>query len=364
MMNQGYISGRQFMILVILFMMGNAVLLTPTIVIDSAKQDAWIAAALGLVEGVVIALLYDAIGRRFPGKTPIEFTGEILGNWMGKMVSFLFFTFAFIDTILMLNQVGDFITTYILVETPIQAILLLFSIVLIFGVRLGIEPLARAAELLFPWVVALFLILILTLAPEMKGVRLEPILAEGVKPVLEGNIRYVAFIFETVIWFMVFPAFTRAKATKKPFLIGMIVANLLLVMMNAVSVSVLGADIAKLYNYTPFKLAQRISLGQFVERVEVIVAGIWFITLFIKTAISFYASAFSLALVFRLKDYRPLTMPLGLIMIPLSLIFVPNILYLTTFTKLIWPPFTATFGVLLPVLLLGAAILRRKGTSA
>ncbi|WP_255264031.1 GerAB/ArcD/ProY family transporter, partial [Peribacillus butanolivorans] len=151
------ISARQFAILVILFSIGTTILVIPKSLAQEVKQDAWITAVIGIGIGLLLVAFYIAIGRMFPTMTLVEINETLLGKWLGKAVSLTFIFFALYSTATLLFFVGNFLTTEIMPDTPIEAIHILFTCILIMGIRLGLEPLARSAELLFPIFVFLFI---------------------------------------------------------------------------------------------------------------------------------------------------------------------------------------------------------------
>ncbi|OPA75611.1 hypothetical protein BVG16_19925 [Paenibacillus selenitireducens] len=89
-------------------------------------------------------------------------------------------------------------------------------------------------------------------------------------------------------------------------------------------------------------------------------AGMWFITIYFRTAIYFYASVIGLTQIFNLKDHRSIIMPLGIIMIVFSLIIHPNVLHSSQYNREAWLPYGSMYGLLLPLILLGAQAIRKK----
>lgn len=61
-----------------------------------AKQDAWISAILGVGIGLLLVILYNALGSSFPNMTLAEYSEKVLGKWIGKTVSLLFFSYFFL----------------------------------------------------------------------------------------------------------------------------------------------------------------------------------------------------------------------------------------------------------------------------
>ena len=54
------------------------------------------------------------------------------------------------------RDIGDFLTTEILVETPIQMIMIIFTLTSLIGVRLGLEVICRSAVIFFLGLIMFF----------------------------------------------------------------------------------------------------------------------------------------------------------------------------------------------------------------
>jgi len=366
MLEHGKIASRQFTFLATLYMIGSSILISPSILASEAKRDAWIAAALTVVCGLLVVPLYIALGSRFPSMTFAEYSEKLLGKWLGKTVSLLFLAgLPFMIATLTLRNIGDFLTTQVIPETPIQAIHIMIIAVVIMGVRLGLEPLARAAELFFPWIVLLFIILVICVAPQIKFENILPVLEKGMKPVLQGIIPFFSFPFlEPVIFLMIFPYVNRKERVGKALFKAVLIGGIMLTVITLLAILVLGPDFTTRTMFPSYTLAKKINIGRFLTRVEVIVAVIWFITIYFRLSILLYITALGVAQSLNLKDYRLFTFPLGMILIVLSLLTVPNSSYLMEFNRMIWPVYVPTFGLVLPLLLLSTAILRNKRAQA
>lgn len=360
LLDNGRISARQFMILVTLFVVGDAILYVPSLTASSAKQDAWISALLGWGEGILLTFLYATLSLRYPQRTIFQYSEDILGRWAGKLVGILFITYFFIDASLMLMEIGDFVTTQIMSDTPIEVILILFTAIVVMGVRSGAEPFSRVSELLFPYFFLLFFLLIAFIAPQIKTENVKPIVAHGIAPVLGGNFRYLGYLLESVTLIVLFPLVNRPARAARAYVWGILLANLFLTVITTVAILVLGPDITPLLAYPSYTLAQKISVGNFFERIEVLMAVIWLITLFMKITVCFYATSIGIAQTLGLQDYRRLTMPLGMIMVIVALATMPNRPYFDAFVSRIWMPYSLTYGLLLPLFLMIVGSIRKR----
>jgi spore germination protein KB len=342
-------------------MFGPAILFMPSILATAAKQDAWISAVIGVGFGLILVCLYSIIGSRFPEKTLFQYSELILGKWLGKIVSLLFLFFFMYLAAHILRNIEDFITVQIMPETPIQFIGIIFLSIVIMGTRLGLEPIARTGEILFPWVILFFIIILVTLPVEFEVNKIKPVFEQGIKPILKGSTSVIAFPFmEAVIFLMLFPFVNKTKEAKKSFIAASLVGGLVIIIITVYSILVLGADFTARNLFPSYALAKQINIANFFQRVEAIVAGMWFISIFFKLTICFYASAMGLAQLLNLKEFRPLTLPLGMIILVLSIIISPNMVEFQSFLSKYDFPFDLTFGLFLPLLILIVDVVRKK----
>lgn len=360
MLESGKISIRQFMILVCLFTVGSSILIMPPGLTIIAKQDSWMAAIIGMGVGLLLVWLYAYLGSLFPSQTIVEYSEMILGKWLGKIISVLFFSYAFLLSALVLRNIGDFLTTQIMPETPIEFIHVAFLVAVIIGVQLGLEPLARTGELFFSLTIFLFLILVLFTFPEVEADNMKPVLEKGIKPIVLGAFSFLGTPFlELIVFLMILPYINEPKKAGKAFFIGTFYGGVILIVIISLTLLVIGTDLTARHIYPSYALAQKISIGNFLERIEVIMAMIWFTTIFFKLTVCYYASALSLAQILNLTQYRSLLIPLGMIMVVLSLVAYPDIIYFRNIIGRIWAPYAMTFGLIIPVLLLAVAVFRK-----
>ncbi|WP_309122952.1 endospore germination permease [Paenibacillus sp.] len=362
MIEKGKIGVHQLTVLTILFTVGSSILIAPSGLASAAKQDAWIAAIVGLISGLSMVVFYNLILSRFPSATLVHYSQEVLGKWPGKAISFLYFCYFFLLASFVLRNIGDFLTTQVLPNTPIHFIHAFFLLVIIMGLRSGLETFARTAEIFFPWMIVFFLIMIFLLPPQFDFHNVTPILGYGVKPVLTASIPLLSTPYmELVAFFMIYPAVRNAPKARKALFVGVLLGGFLLILISLLSILVLGADVTGRQTYPSYTLAKKISIGDFLERLEVIMAGIWFITIYFKLGISFYASVMTFAELFRLKEARPLYLPFGMIMVVLSVIVYPNITAFTQFATKIDFPYSIPYAFVFPFLIWFVAVLRKKG---
>ncbi|HBI05184.1 MAG TPA: spore gernimation protein [Paenibacillaceae bacterium] len=358
------IKWSQFTILVTLFTIGTSVLLAPTLVAQEAKQDAWIVTIIGVILGYPLLFLYNKIASSFAGRDFFTYVTDLLGTWPGKIISLLLFIYCVFLSSLLIRQVAHFAVTQSFVETPKEAIISFFVLIVIVGGRYGIETLARTGEILFPWVFFLLFILLIALIPELKTERLFPMFEEGVKPLFLGTFVYMGIpYFELFLFLILIPYIKqtgKTEKTGKAFYIGMTLGGIVLIIITLYALLTLGAEATARNQFPSYVMAKTISIANIIERIESFLAAIWFVTIFMKSALTFYCSTLCLANVFNLKDKKFLMVPLGFVLVFLTEYITPNIAHFSEFVLNTWTLYTGTYAILLPLLLITVAAFKKR----
>ncbi|WP_054973239.1 GerAB/ArcD/ProY family transporter [Paenibacillus sp. A3] len=203
----------------------------------------------------------------------------------------------------------------------------------------------------------LFLFLVVFVSPQIKIEQAKPLLEHGITPVLMGVKTYIGFPFmELSIFLMILPYVKRTSGTKvaQAFVAGTGIGGLMLFVITAASILVLGPSLTARETYPSYLLAKKINVGDFLQRIEAFMAGIWFFSIYMKLI------ALGIAQLCRLKDYRPLLLPLGVIIFVYSLAISPNMAYMVELTGKLWTAFALTFSLLIPLVLLIAGSFRSR----
>lgn len=361
MLEKGKMNAGEFSIIVFTFTVGTAIISLPALLATIAKQDAWIASALTIFPSLLFIFVYIQLISLYPSMTYVEVNEKILGKWFGKLASVLYLTYVLIITSGGYRAIGDFFTTQVMVDTPIQVIIILFVLTSVFGVRLGLEVICRTALIFFPWIILLLSMLFLFLIPQIKLENIQPIFGEGIKPIISGSLHQLGLPYlQLIILLMVTPFVAEKSEMKKSFYLATIMGGFILTIIVLFSILVLGADFTSRQAYPTYILGKKISIGNFFERVEVIVAIIWVFTIYFKVTICYYGLTLGLAQLLGLKNFQILTFPLSFLILPFSIFLLPNVVSINDFNATTLTPYSLTICFILPLLLVVVGKVRKK----
>jgi len=356
------ISWGQFAVLTFGFTIGTSILITPSQLAFDSKQDAWLAAILGVLINLLMVWIYSAIAKKAPGKSLVEMNEIFLGKWLGKLVSALFILFFYLLTSLLIGDLGYFLTTEVMPETPIEALQLLFVVAVVISVRLGMPTMARAGLVFLPWIVFFLLVLTLSLLPQVDIRELRPVLEFGIRPVIKGAINF-ASLQELVIMLMFCGYVAQSHKVARGLYLGTFLGGAVLIVISLMSITILGVDLTANNAHPTYVMAKTINIGDVFQRVEALLITLWVLTIFIKTFVCFSATLTGTAQLFGLKEHRSLVYPMTIILLVLSSASYQNIVYIRNFIANI-AVYSMVFLLLLPLILLIAATIRKPKLAA
>lgn len=324
-----------------------------------AKRASWLAVAIGGIAGMAVAWVYTALALRFPNQSLTEYSKRILGKWLGGLVGLLYIWYSVHLGALVLRNFGEFVVLTILPATPISVPMLCLAAVAAYGARHGLEVLGRTSQIIASVVIFQVSLITALLLKEIRPERLLPILDPGPLPLLRGAFGSLSFPFGEAVLFALFLQLVRPVKRTRPAVLGALLAGtLFLTMVQLRNVSVISADLLASDRFPTIGVVRQIDVADFLTRLDAMVVGNWIATGFLKTAVCLLAAARGVSDWAGLKEYRPMVLPLGCIMVVLSITLYDNVSEMGSFAATIWPVYSVPFQILMPLLLLGVAEVR------
>jgi spore germination protein KB len=360
MNGQVKISNIQFAMLAItsLTIVGHLVLLT--VIFAQSRQDAWIAAIVGSLLGLIGIVALLALARMFPGMTLVEILCAKF-SWIGKIVSAVYLLYFFL---MMVLGVRLFIEAYktIMSETPAWALSAVIILLTAYIVYKGVEALGRLNQIMLP-VLVVFAISIayLTMGEHKEYSNLLPILGSGVMPVAKGALSVLGWFGEFVIMGMLLPHLQRPERVMKAGIGVAVITCLFFLGPITGPIALFGIDQVVNMAFPTFSEIRYIQAGEVINRFDAIAVMFWTVGLMIRIALFFYGVCLGLAQLLRLPAYHPLVVPVAWLGGACAILFAGNYAEVNEFLFHSYVPFNLLMGVVLPlVLCVWAAVFLRK----
>ena len=361
MSEEGRVTYKQLILLIVLNRIIITITYLPAFNEPPANQDIWLSELLFFPLQLLLALPIYLLWKRFPNQTIIEYSQTVAGK-AGKLVGFLFIAYILQSTAITLAQFGLFFTSTIMPETPILFFYVTLVLICAYATQKGLEVICRLSEFFAPIVLIAITTVSIFLVKDMDLKELTPVLEKGLLPVLQGGLIYTARTVEVLGLAMLLPYINDRQKVKRVFIISFTLITLLFLIITLPILTVFGLEERKALNFPFFSLIRLINIADFLERVESIHMMIWVLGIFVKLSFLYYLSVLGLSQLLNLRDYKSLILPLGTIIIPLSILMAPSLVELQAFTSYkVFTGYSLSFLFVLPSLLLLTAIIRKKG---
>ncbi|MDY7991186.1 endospore germination permease [Paenibacillus polymyxa] len=361
MLKKARISVRQVTVLMFLSLIGDMLLIYPTIITHIAQQDAWISSILSIPLGLVIIYVLIRVHELYPNLSLIEAIRKILGPVFGSIVSCWYLFYFFMGTALNAREVGDFLSTQLFEETPLSVLLAMEVSLLVLTALAGIEAFSRVSEILLPVYVLIFCGLILALLPQIQLSNVRPVLENGLAPVAKGMVPGAGMPFASMsIMLMVFPFVNKRGHFKRDMLLASLIGGVLITLFLLLSLLIIGPFVTNYSPYISSALTTKINELNYITRVESLVSLTWALAAFFKGVVFFYAFTFGTTQLFRISNIRPFVIPAGGLVFGMTILITPNVFYYVR--TLVYPMSTwhYTNGLIIPLVLWGVYLCKQK----
>lgn len=358
------ITSRQFFALTAFFTCGTSIIYVASTLASYAKQDAWISAAITPVFGMLFLWMYSSLAAFYPSKNLVEIVFTLLGKWFGGFTVAAFVVLCLVDVSQITWYIGNFIT-HTMPETPMLVINTIMLMAVVIALFYGVEAMARSSEILMPIISIAIILSLVLISPKIHADNIVPVFDNGIGSILKGSFLLLSYTtWPLIVLNMIYPSLTDdIKKARKSGLLGYLWGSSIIFLITIITILVIGSSVAGTSSFPFYLLAREIEVGSFISRMEAVISIVWIITLYFKALLYFYGGIISLSQLLRLKDHKRIILPMGLLLLMLSLVVYPNSIYEAQWDKTTWIPFIATFSVALPGLLLILTAINRHSAN-
>lgn len=308
---KGLISSSQLVFLVIGLLQGST--FTVAFIIEITKQDTWVVVLFSSFVILPMILVYLSLCKGLPGKNVIEMNEIIYGPSLGKLVSGIYIFYFWYIIAANIRYVGDFFTNYLFPETPIVAFFILFACTCAWAVRGGIEVIARCTPIIVFITVLIAVIITLFLVKYMRISNFMPVFTIGLREFIQGTHVMVTIPYgEMVVFLMIIPYMNSRSQARGSILLGFTLGAFYIcgvILRNAAVLGILNSILV----LPSYQTARLINVGEIITRMEILIAMIVLANEFIKTCIFYYSTVLALAQLIKLRSYKHLVIPTGII---------------------------------------------------
>ncbi|MBT2728262.1 GerAB/ArcD/ProY family transporter [Bacillus sp. ISL-75] len=361
-MEKAKVSAFQLFAMMFLFELGSALVVSYGI---TAKKDAWLAILLGLCGGIVLFFIYYFLFRQYPNLPLTGYARKIFGKYVGWIIGLLYVVFLLYDAARDLRDFGDLLLSSTLTETPLLAINILLVLAICYVLYLGIEVVARTAEVFFIIMIVIGFTgnLLVYFSGNVEIHNLQPFLENGWKPILTTAFPLTTFFpfGEMIVFTMLLPYLNRPEVAKKVWLSAVISSGLILSYTTSLNIAVLSVEEVERSTFPLLSTIGKVNLMEFLQRLDALVVFTLLINMFFKISILFYGAVIGIVDLFNLKNHQQIVLPAGIILIFLSMAIASNFAeHIEEGQKTAQYYFFPLIMVIMPLFMLVVAMIRNR----
>jgi len=332
----------------------------PTAIEHIAGSAGWLLVCLTAIVAWLGFLLVIKLLERFPGKTLIEIAEAAGGPVTGIFTGMVLTAGILVMMAVALREFAENMVITALPQTPISVIMAVFVLCIALATYLGLEVIARACYVSYPFILTAVLAIVLLNYTNFNVNWLYPILGEGLDKILPAVVYRSSDYWELLVLAMIAPAVGEAKSIRRIGRSSLVISIVIFLSVIISANLVFSPAIANEPYLMLYKMARTVYLGRFVQRVEAIFVLIWGVGALLRLAVGFYLLVTVPVQALRLPDYRPFILPLGILLYAVAFIppDLPTVFSLENHVlrSTVWIPY-----FFLPGLLLLLAVIRGKG---
>jgi len=286
------ISLRQLQALLILEIFGFGVTGLPRRVALAAGQDGWIAVVLAAGLVVLAVLIIARLATRFSDRGFHEYACDILGKFLGTLLTFVFFVRLIIMAALNLRIFGEIVRETLLPTTPPAVVFLVMLAIAAYGASKGFEGRARVAEVLV-LIALLPLILVFGISGrDMDFTNLLPMITASPAGMAIG-VKHGFFAFSGVeVLLLVGPYLNRPKHLGKASAWAVGCVGIFMTIVTIATIARFGSDELARQLWPVLRMMDTLSMpGSIIDRQGALIMTFWIISAFaIINAALFFSS--------------------------------------------------------------------------
>ncbi|MCM3628287.1 spore germination protein [Paenibacillus glycanilyticus] len=276
--------------------------------VEIAKQDAWLSMLIACLLGGAITYLVVKVGMQHPGQSLAQFSQELLGSWLGKIVPIPYFTAWFILSGDVLRSFADFIHLVLLDKTPVWVLMaMILGAAIYLSGTCGITGIGRFCEIVGPLTIITLLVSFLLNATNARWIDLVPVFGDAsVTEIVKASFAPTSFLAESFMVLVLLSFVSNPKNIMKKSLASVWLTGILLAVSTVMVLLVFGPTLAQELRFPYFMLVRSINILNFIQNLDILVIFIWIFGVFAKISLYLFITSYELSQVLRTKRWKPL----------------------------------------------------------
>lgn len=259
-------------------------------IIKITKVDAYISVIFSYLIGFLMLGLFIYI-LNYRKDLSIHLKIQYLfGKYLGLGINLLMDFIILLTGIVLLYNISNFAISQFLSETPLLVFMVLLGLILIYNVSKGIKNISRVSIIFLGIICILTVISTSGILSSFKASNLKPFLENGIQKPIYGS--FILSFTNTIPIFtlLVIPKekISQEKGINKYLFLFYTLAFIFVFLAISLTLGALGIYLSELYQYPEYTVLKKISLFNFIDRIENFIYVKWILNSVICLSLIIY----------------------------------------------------------------------------
>lgn len=299
------------------------------LIISIAKLDSIFSVILGTIMGFVPLGIFIFINNRLKDCNIFKKNQVTFPKWLSPLFNILLIISIFLLGVFSLYNIVLFINYNILNDINIIAIALLLMISIIYLSSRGVKTIVRTSVIIIGIFILISLINIVSLVPYTNPNNLYPLMTNNLSNNYIGSLYHMILSVTPLFLLLVIPKddVDKPKKYRKYIIISYLIASIYTLINLILIISILGIDLTSILQYPEIMILQKVSLLNFIERIEDILSFKMLFDSFFILAICLFYIKIGIIDTFKIKGSKKkylFDIIVGIIMLITSIVIKPH----------------------------------------
>ncbi|MGG1550565.1 GerAB/ArcD/ProY family transporter [Paenibacillus ferrarius] len=283
------------------------------------KQDVWLAYIMAVTLACGVLLLLSYVQKQYPQLSMVQVLDRLLGKWLAKAVLCIYLVYILEIQGLASQALTSFYRTVVLPNTTSNQILLLIVLTTSYAVYLGLGAIVRTMQITLPFFLISIIVICLFIIKEVDSNPFLPPLQHRIEEIGYCGLISLFFPFgKSVILSFLFSHVTDKNKLARHIPLALALSGLYLIVASYLTLGSLGMHLTEDMTFPFFSAIQLVKFGEYIERIEIMIIGIWTIFTLFEIIILQLLFTEIFCHVFGLPRNRGFILPIGLLFFAIS----------------------------------------------
>ncbi|ULL19982.1 spore gernimation protein [Paenibacillus sp. H1-7] len=249
--------------------------------------------------------LITVLGMRFPDKSIVEYSAEIIGKWPAAIGSVCIIIFFAVLSSLTAREFGEVVITSVLKRTPLEVTVFVMLLLSAISTRHDMRTFAYIHNFYVPLLLIPALLIVALSLKNADVINLLPVWGTPSGKMFRSVFTVAALFQASFVMTIVIPAMRQSRLAMKASIWSMIISGMLYITIVTATIGVFGAEETKLLLWPTLELAKTTSLpANILERLDAAFLGVWVTAVFTTLFSTYYFTIRALSNLFHLRDHK------------------------------------------------------------